>query len=313
MEVVIVTHTDLDGLTSAALLLRKLGRYDRLFFIQPHQLHRALNQVPNASEVYISDLGVNPANFDRVKAQVRRVIESGGSVEWFDHHVWDPHWIEDLIDVGVKLHIDTSTCGAGVVAKYLGLDDEVSRKLVSAACSVDLWRFDDPLGNFLARFSGLKGGKKWKEGVVRKLSKFSGIDSEILEAVEEAISRELKVVTSAIKKAGIKEVGGVRLAYYFKGDEEHLTSYVANALMSRFRADVAVICRKGSVSLRSYSLDVRSVAKALGGGGHPRASGARLNPPLLIRFLSLLGVKSLHLRWCVNKVINALKEVGVVR
>lgn len=313
MSKVIITHTDLDGLASAALIIKYLGEFpSKLIFIQPHQLHNVLRGIANGSDVFISDLGSNPSNIDKVVAEIKRIIDSGGSVTWFDHHIWEYSWIRTVLDAGAKLYVRNDTCGAGVVAKYLGINDEASQTLVKASCSADLWRFDHWLGNFLVRYAGFKGGRKWREHVVKKLVSFRGeLDEEILRAAEDAVDLELKVFNKALRSARVVEKNGVRIVYYFKSDEEHLTSYVANLLMSRFKADMAVICRRRSVSLRSRRLNVRDIAKALGGGGHPQASGAHIKPPLVLRLLTALGIKRFQLNWCVNRVLEVIDSVRV--
>ncbi len=308
-EVVVITHTDLDGLSSAALILKYIGNVDRFYFAQPHQLYAVLNKVPNSSQVFITDIGVNGPTLPKVIKQLERIISSGGSVKWFDHHVWDDEWIGKIKEVGVELYIDRSTCATGVVAKYLGLKGEDVETLVKATCSIDLWRFDHWLGNFLARYAGYKGGYEWKRYVVMKLSSFSGeLDDEIKEVVEKAVSRELKIFSKALEKAVLTKVGNVKLVAYFKGNEEHLTSYIANVLLSRFQADIAVIIRYGSVSFRSRTYNVRELAKALGGGGHPLAAGAPLKPPFYIRLLTLLGIRRFHINWCIKRISEVIKS-----
>jgi len=308
-EVVIVTHTDLDGLSSAALILKYVGCATRFYFAQPHQLHAVLNKVSNKACVYIADLGANASTLPKVVKQLNRIISSGGRVMWFDHHVWDEEWINVIRNTGTDLYVDRSTCASGVVAKHLGLRGEDVDALVRAACSIDLWKFDYWLGNFLARYAGFRGGYDWKKHVVMKLREFNGaLDNEIREVVERAVSKELRVFSKAISKAVLTEVGNVRIVAYFKGSEEHLTSYVANILLSRFQSDIAVIVRYGSVSLRSRTFNVREIAKALGGGGHPQAAGAPLKPPFYIRFLSLLGIKRFHLNWCIKRISEVIKS-----
>ena len=302
---VVVTHTDLDGIASAALILRELGGIDRLYFIQPHRLYSVLARVPNGAELYITDLGANSSTISRVVAELRRVVRSGGRVRWFDHHVWDGEWVSAVTDAGAELYIDRGTCATDVVAKNLPVRDPTVRALVDATCSVDLWVFNHWLGNYLSRFAGFRGGSEWKGYVVRKLASFSGeLDEEVLGVVEKCVDRELSVIGKALRRAGLADLGGLKVVYYLKGDEEHLTSYIANALMSRFSAEVAVICRRGSVSLRSRGVNVREVAKALGGGGHTYAAGAPLKPPLYIRLLYLLGIRGPHLKWCVRRVLK---------
>lgn len=300
---VLITHTDLDGVASGALILKKYGSVDRIYFTQPHHLHSRLAGVPNGSIVYITDIGLNKTSLNKIKESVKRILGSGGEILWFDHHVWEESWVNELTELGVTLYVDRTTCSAGVVSKYLGIED--SGELVKATCSVDLWLMNDWRGNFLSRYVGYTGGASWKEKTLRKLINFDGsIDSEISEVVEKAITKELKIYDKALKKAKIREYGGIKLVYYFKDQEEHLTSYIANILMSRHRADVAVICRRGSVSLRSRSVDVRKVALSMGGGGHPKAAGASLKPDLIRRVLYFLGLKGSYTEWCVNEVLK---------
>lgn len=307
---VIVTHTDLDGVASAALILRAIGNVDRIMFAQPHQTHAVLGKIPNGAEVYVSDLGINEPLLDKVTMQVRRITSSGGRVRWFDHHVWDGEWIEALSASGAEVHVDTSTCGAGVVAKYFPVMGEGVEELVSATCSIDLWLFNDWRGNFLARYVGLQGGSKWREYVARELSTFKGeLSKEMIAKVSEAFDQELRLYSKVVKEAKVLEVKGLKLAYYFKKDEEHVTSYIGNIMLSRFNADIALICKQGSLSLRSREFNVRELAKRLNGGGHPRAAGAPLRAPLIRVLLSILGFKKPLLNWCVNSVINELSNM----
>lgn len=307
MRKILITHTDLDGVASGALILKKYGHVDKILFTQPHNLHSRLSGVPSGSTVYITDLGVNEASINKIKENVKRILGSGGEIFWFDHHVWEESWIKELTELGVILYVDTTTCSAGVVSKYLNVED--SEELVKATCSVDLWLMNDWRGNFLSRYVGYAGGTSWKEKSLKKLINFNGsIDPEISEVVEEAITKELKIYSKALRKAKIKERNNIKIVYYLKDQEEHLTSYIANILMSRYGADIAIICRRGSVSLRSRSIDVRRVALSMGGGGHPRAAGASLNPDLLRRIMYFLGLKNLYSEWCVNKVLQHLSS-----
>ncbi|MEM1603037.1 MAG: DHHA1 domain-containing protein [Zestosphaera sp.] len=305
MRRVLITHTDLDGVASGALIMKKYGHLDKIYFTQPHNLHARLAGIPNGSIVHITDIGVNKTSLDRIKENIKRILNSGGEIYWFDHHVWEESWIKELTELGVTLYVDRTTCSAGVVSKYLEVEN--SEELVKATCSVDLWLMNDWRGNFLSRYVGYAGGASWKEKALKKLVSFDGsIDSEVSEVVERAVTEELKIYDKALKKAKIRECGDLKIVYYFKDQEEHLTSYIANILMSRYGADVAVICRRGSVSLRSKSIDVRKVALSMGGGGHPRAAGAGLKPDLIRRVMYFLGFKKLYTEWCVNKVFQHL-------
>jgi len=304
----IVTHTDLDGVASAALVIKTLGDVDRVFFAQPHQLHAVLCKIPNSSEVYIADLGVNQGTLEKVVREISRIVSSGGRIRWFDHHVWDEAWLKAVRGAGAEVWVDRGTCGAGVVAKYLPARGEGVDDIVSAACSIDLWMFSDWRGNFLARFVGLKEGGRWRERVARKLASSGSnlVDEEVVKAAEAMMDRELKIYSKVVREARVARVGRYVIAYYLKPRSEHVTSYIGNLLISRFNADIALICREGSLSLRSREVNVREIAKALGGGGHPQAAGAPARPPLLIRLLAIFRVKTPLLNWCFRKVAQAI-------
>ncbi len=310
-ERVVVTHTDLDGVAAAAIVVGTVGEANRLMFAQPHQLGAVFAKIPNKAEVYVSDLGINQPTLEKVAKQVERIVGSGGTVKWFDHHRWEKEWVRRLRKAGAEVYVDTSTCGAGVVAKYLPADAEWVKELVSAACSVDLWVFNDWRGNYLAKYVSY-GGTDWKRRAVTKLVGFSGIDDEVEEIVEKVATKELEILTAAVAKATLVNSDGIRAVAYFKGkDDHHLTSFIASLLMNRFDVDVAIICRTGSVSFRSRRyVDVSKAAKLLGGGGHPRAAGAKLDPPLWRLILSFLGIRGPLFRWCVNIALNALERAA---
>ncbi len=307
---VIITHTDLDGVASAALILRGVGSVDKIFFAQPNQLYGVLRKIPNGADVYVSDLGMNTSILERVLEEVERIIKGGGRIRWFDHHIWKEEWIAGLKDRGVEIYVDTSTCGAGVVARYLPVEGEGVGELVSATCSIDLWRFNDWRGNFLARYVGFKGGAEWREKVAYRLKDFDGmLSQDIIDTVSQVFDEELKTYSRILREAKVTRTAGMTIAYVLKKDDEHTTSYIGNLLLNRFQAKIAVICREGSVSFRSIGdTDVSSLAMRLGGGGHKNAAGAPIKAPLLHRFLRKVGIKGPYLSWCISRVVQTLES-----
>ncbi|MCX8208851.1 MAG: DHHA1 domain-containing protein [Sulfolobales archaeon] len=308
---IVVTHTDLDGVASAAIITRAFGSVDRYVFIQPQALPRALSSINCSSgcEIYISDLSPNGESVSSLLKNLRRLAGSGARIWWFDHHVWDSTWIKEVLGIGVRLVQDMSTCSAGLVYRELSSGDTVSERLSRAACSLDLWVFDDWLGNFLARYVGYSKSENWRRKVTAKLSSGSLLDRGIAEVVEDSVDRELKILSEALRKCGISDICGIKTVHYYKSVRDHVTSYIAALLMARYGADMAVICRRGSVSLRSRgSIDVREIAKKLGGGGHRYASGFSVRPPLVYRVLLLLGISSPYVRWCLSRIRRAICE-----
>lgn len=306
---VVVTHTDLDGVASAAILTRSLGNVDKYVFTQPQALSKVLSTIKCSSgcEVYICDLSPNSGNFSSLLEALKNLANYDARIWWFDHHIWDLSWTERVLDLGVRLHQDISTCSAGIVYRSLGVGDAVSERVAKAACSLDLWSFDDWIGNFLARYVGYSKSDDWRRKVTIKLAAGTLLNEEVLKAVEDSVDRELKILSEALRKSGVSEVCGFKVVYYYKSVKDHITSYVAALLMSRFKADIAIICRRGSVSLRSRGkVDVSEVARKLGGGGHHNAAGFSIHPPWIYRVLLLLSISEPYLKWCTSRIEDAI-------
>ncbi len=121
----IITHTDLDGVSSAAIILRVLGVAPdeaRILFAEPYNLHNVLKGVVDGINkddlLVICDLSLNKDTYESIKPMLEALTKREALVEWYDHHVWDEEWVEGIRGAGVKLVIDRSTCAAGVVYKY---------------------------------------------------------------------------------------------------------------------------------------------------------------------------------------------------
>ncbi len=310
----IVTHTDLDGLTSAALIVKYLkGRKSGdpgITLTQPHNLHKVLRRL-KCDELYICDLGVNHVTYQLLVEEVSRLRSEGTNVYWFDHHVWQGSWIDKMLSLGVNLYVDMNTCAAGVVAKALKVSDFNSLQLARATCSNDLWIFNDYLGNFLSRYVVCKPGNKWRKRLISKLVGFDGLLSdEIVKCAEDVMDRDLKVFNSVVKNLIVFEVNDVKAAIVMKEWEESSTSYIAHFIMSRYNADVVIVYKEGSLSIRSNDLNIRELAVRLGGGGHPKAAGAPFKTPLIYRLLLMLGIRKPVLKYCAKVVLKELTEIN---
>ncbi len=313
-DYVVITHTDLDGVTSSSLVLKHLrNNYGvtkvDVRFTQPHRLHKLLKTV-KSTNVFICDLGVNTNTYNVVVDEVRRLISNGATIYWFDHHIWDDGWVASLRELGVKLYIDNSTCSAGVVVRYLNLNDDVSLALARAACSVDLWLFNDPLGNFLSRYVVCRNDGTWRRYLINKLLDFNGyIDDEIKRCAEKVVVRELKIMEKVLKEVIITDVKGIKLAFTMKLWDDGSTSYIAHYLMSKVNTDVVIVCKESSLSIRSRDLNIRDLAVKLGGGGHPHAAGAPFKLPFIYKLMLYIGIRKPVLKLCSNIISKELEKV----
>ena len=321
-HLVIVTHTDLDGVGAAASAMRALGRTGEatILFAEPYNVHEvlrgeALEYVDKGDGLVVSDIGYNSGVYTELVRLVGELASRGVKVEWYDHHVWDDAAVEGLRRAGARVVVDRSTCATGVVARYIDGGssyerDEYLRELERAVCSADLWRWDHPLSPKLFRVVGeRRGGEDWKRRLAVKLAEGVMWDDEMEARLEEYVNLELRGYEAVMGTVVTRIVDGVKLAVAVKGRGPPSSSMIGSLLLSRFNADVAVIARlDGGISFRSSRVNVRDLAASLGGGGHPRASGAkvRLNP--LVKLASRLHPKilSFYISWVVAKHIRKM-------
>ncbi len=321
----IVTHTDLDGVGAAAVYIRLaglvLGGDTRLFFTEPYTIDKLLQGLDtNTEKVVVSDIGVNAPTLDSITASLQRLAARGVQVEWYDHHRWQREWIEKLSSTGARIHVDTSTCATGVVAKYAPLElgvepDDYIEELARIVCAADLWKWDHYMAPKLyrvaSRYRGAKGDE-WRRKMITGLAQGSLWWPDLEEALQEYITAEFKGFAKALPTLQVDEINGCRIGYVLKDPGPPAAGILAATVMARKNLDVAVIVRrKGSgISLRSQGrINVQKIALAGGGGGHPSAAGMPLKIPWYARLAARI-YPPIRLRYARKTVREAIARLG---
>jgi len=316
----IITHTDLDGIAAGASIVRLLGRIDggyTVVYAEPYNLDERLEQIIEYTGpgdlLVITDLGPNKTIYNKIASILSKIVARGVEVEWYDHHVWMDDEVKTLTDNGVRVIVDTSTCATGVVIHHLpkihdsNIDDYLI-ELEKIVCSADLWRWNHPHSPKLFRVAGRsEGNSSWRNRLLDKLARGVLWDEELEERLQEYISRELEGFERIQSTIHVIK-GKCTIAAALKSNGPPSNSFIGGMLLGRYNSDIAVIIRgNGAISLRSRSVNVQRVASMLGGGGHPRASGAKINLPLWIKLVSRLYPKIVS--WHVARVVykTALK------
>ncbi len=296
-EYIIITHTDMDGVGSAAIYIYLQGEKPvRILFSEPYHLDKVIKQVKVGDagnrRIAIMDLGMNPKILDKIFNHLEKLADVADSIEWYDHHVWNKEWIEKLEDISVKMNIDRSTCAAGVVAKYAprnrsDIDESFLSEVVGGVCAGDLWRFDHWRGPWYLRLVRRRDSLKWRFKVLETLSRGVAWTDEFTEKIVERIEEELREYNRVDPYIITANFNGYRIAVAPSSrvvDNSFLAAYV----MGRTGADiVGIVDRRGKLSLRSRRVNIRDLAVRLGGGGHPRAAGALVKMPLLKKLVAL--------------------------
>jgi oligoribonuclease NrnB/cAMP/cGMP phosphodiesterase (DHH superfamily) len=273
-ERVVIADPDADGLACVALLREAFGSV-ALVPAGPHELSDAIDRVADHIEpgarVFVCDLV--PDDFHYIAGQFERLAERARSIEWFDHHQWDPADMERVRE-GARLVVGDSDeeCSADVT---LGaLDHEFgpeSAELAAVTRDHDLWLREDPRSDDLADFAYWADPEEYVETVSEH---GADLPAEIEAYLGEQRVEKEALIERAIERAEFEEVGPwtVGVTYGRCSQNE-----VCEALREA-GADAAVVVKpSGSASVRGSEGFERchEVAGQVNGGGHPKAAGCK--------------------------------------
>ena len=288
-HVVHLTHNDLDAVGADAIHRMKygtdgvfsiwssVGKFSALFNIVAHcKGHGDL--------LSISDLGYH-RDTETIAEKARA---NNWKVEWRDHHRWRDDEIARIQKSVPVLHIDTSVCATGIVARDLLPENAAAGEVASVVCDYDLWKHADPrsavLGQVLQR-------KKNREHVRDCL--VAGIFSDALIESENA---EIKAEMDAMMQKSLRQATFLGSKYRIAFAPLYgYPSETAHFIRNEKKTDIEVIIGKdGKFSLRSVPAISHLVARHFGGGGHPNAAGGSFNFTVIERFTWWLFKKSRH-------------------
>jgi oligoribonuclease NrnB/cAMP/cGMP phosphodiesterase (DHH superfamily) len=288
-HVVHLTHNDLDAVGADAVYRMKFGM-DGVFTIWSSvgkfaQLFSLVASCEGKGDLLsISDLGYHgEMEFTAAKAK-----KNGWKVEWRDHHRWREEEVRKVDRVVSLLHIDTSVCGTGIVARDITPDNPVAAEVARVVCDYDLWKHADPRSAVL----GLVLQRKQNRDHVRDCL-MQGIFSD--ERIEQEYA-EIKAEMETMMQRSLKQAtfSGTKYRIVFAPLYGY-PSETAHFIRNLKRTEVEVIIGKdGKFSIRSVPPISHLIARKFGGGGHPNAAGGSFNFTVIERFTWWLFKKSRH-------------------
>ncbi len=305
-----ITHgDDPDGLVCAALLRRLFGT--ETILANYDDLEEALGGIePGYDSLYITDLNLREA----LVPQIER-IRGFATVTVIDHHPMEPTLSAWLRSLGVEIIHDTSDCASALVYDHFKEQLERDAARLAAYAAVNDMFEDGPIASklmdgmdrkfvghealLLGSALGSDQSKPFKERIVEELSRYA-YPHRIRGVVEAAMSQLEKIVRIKETVPGRAKILG-RLAYMECG-EDLSTGEVANIVMDTLLVPVGLcwkeqgemvnISMRGERRLPEHLGDIASrLSKRHGGfgGGHARASGAKVPRAKLDAFLADLA------------------------
>ncbi len=284
----IISHWDLDGIVSAALVVKHAVARKHYHITKRLSTITALPRFtqeflriqtfdPTYTYLFILDLNPLKNSYTMIKDHLKTIVSYGIRVYWIDHHSWRREYIDELKDLGAVIYIDTAKVTAEIVADLFKLDDRLSRTLV------DLARDDDLFLNRMDITIYWRRVLRWFDWKVRYKALDSFVRGEIWPNWARGLYGQIhgiyeRLLEKTLANTVVKEYSGLTIAISQSVDQRiHPGEIQLKLIDSGIYADLYVIVYPNAVSLRSDSIDVSLVAKKLGGGGHPNASGIPIN------------------------------------
>jgi len=299
-HVVHLTHNDLDAVGADAVHRMKFGT-DGVFTIWSSvgkfsMLFGLVASCDGKGDLLsISDLGYQ----SETESIAARAKKNGWVVEWRDHHRWRDEEIRKVEKVVDLLHIDTSVCGTGIVARDIAPDDPVAAEVARVVCDYDLWKHEDPRSAVLGQVLQRKQNRDHVRDCL-----VQGVFSDEYIAREYAdIKAEMEsMMQRSLQKATFT---GTKYRIVFAPLYGY-PSETAHFIRDRKSSEIEVIIGKdGKFSIRSVPPISHLIAREFGGGGHPNAAGGSFNFSVIERFTWWLFKKSRHF----NELVKVAEQL----
>ncbi len=287
MKTVSISHGDVDGVVSAALVVRytsnvavRLSATSAL----PKVIRSAMYDIimRGADTIIISDLNPSSGNANDIVETLSQYVKAGVKVVWLDHHEWSTSAIEAVRNAGVELIIDNECVAAEVVYSYLEKivpeirEDKLVHALISLAIDDDRFLNRNPLAIKWRRLL------RWYNWEFRRKTVRAFASGELwphwAQKAYEEIEREYDaLIRRALEGMKIVEIRGYKIVVIPPiSDKIHPGDLQLELSRRGIDADLFVIMYSKGVSFRSNQINVADLAKSMGGGGHIYSAGAPL-------------------------------------
>ncbi|NHJ12633.1 MAG: DHH family phosphoesterase [Candidatus Thorarchaeota archaeon] len=315
MANVVLTHGDLDGITSGAIALLAFPGAD-FYFTKPSQIHQDLYRVAKdrPEKVHISDIAINSRRFDEILRALDKFPDST-RIHWADHHPLIPSQKKKL-STRVELVHEVGPCAAELVYRRF------SKELPEHALRLALYgaigdycdntpfarrHFDDYDKRTLYLEAGILvqalqeiDYRRESKDLVRQLT--IGIEpssmNDIVDLALKATRIEHEVFRYVQKNARkLSQVGYVldMPVNGYRGKSAKFAAYVTNSMIgisarsSEEDVDCSLRRRQCEVDLNKAMNTILSEIDGGQGGGHPAAAGASINKNDFPKFLQRLA------------------------
>lgn len=290
MKAIAISHcADIDGVGCVALLRMKYDiPMDKVFLIDYGSedlmaVERAIKRArPKGTNLFITDLSANDEKVGAFLSIINTIRKGGGKVFWFDHHPWTDRAVK-LISGKCATIIcgERKECASEITARQLKLGGAFVRRFLKICHYSDFnTKPKDKKAMSLIKTYAIgiasynTKGKSFSQPKLKALAEtLTGGKMTNSDIVAEA--RGFERISKLRAKEMTKDISliGSRIAVGFGRSLQ--STYACECVMQSSGREVAIFinldAKKGNI--RSKRSNIMPLAVALGGGGHPHASG----------------------------------------
>ena len=315
MTTVVLSHGDLDGITSGAIALLAFPGSD-FFFTRPSQLHQDLYRVAKdrPTTVSISDIAINNKRFDEILDAIDRFPEST-AIHWIDHH---PITTKQRRELSKRVNLFHEVGPSAAELVYRDFKESLPEHALRLALYGAIGDYCDDtefaiqqFDNYDKRTLYLEAGllvqalqeidyRKEAKDIVRQLT--LGIEPSSMNDIVALALKATRIEHQVFRyvQGNARKLGPIGYVLDmpingYRGKSAKFAAYVADAnvgISARStddEIDMSLRRRQSSVDLNKALDSILPEMEGAQGGGHPAAAGASMYKNDFPKFLQKLA------------------------
>ncbi len=315
MKSIVLTHGDVDGITSGAIGLLAHPGAD-LYFTKPSQIHNDLYRVSKdrPDVVSISDIALNTAHFDDILRALSK-FPPDTVIHWTDHHPMAAKYRRRLSQ-HVNLFHEIGPCAAELM--YRKFHDRLPEHALRLALYGAIADYCDATPFAKEHFEDFDKRTLYMEAalLVQALQEIDyrreskdltweltlGIEPSAMNNIVALAMKATRVEHEVFRyvQEHARKIGPIGYVldmpvHGYRGKSAKFAAYATNtpigisARSSEDEIDISIRRRNSSINLNRALLNVLPKLSTGQGGGHPAACGGSMSREEFPRFLQLLG------------------------
>ncbi len=294
-NIFVLSHaSDIDGVGSAALIRMKYGvPLSNILFSEyseegiGYAESYLSKRYRKGITLFVTDLGVDASLYRRYLRIIKSVKASGGMVFWFDHHPWEPYAVKSIAALCDEAIVGENPkyCAASITWRRLGFSDKFTRELVSLINYSDFNK--DPgsarhrklIGTYALSITKYNSSKSrdYRMSRLRHIVQVLGSGRFTDPRIRKDASA-FNALNSARTKSMLRNVIlRSDFAIGFSKPVQSTSGCVAIIRSTGAQIGIYVDTESWKGHIRCETKDISLLARVLGGGGHPHASGFPVN------------------------------------